>query len=258
MNILASLCTPFSYLKQLSFSGVYLYACLVLSWGVHAEQNTTQKKQIIQLDYTNQSATQSPTHQIEQTTTNTAQSNEMKNGLIKIRRIQVQGDVLYPEFGFTDEFLFTRVNQVYSHMGELLSISDMNKIADALTLAYREKGLTFNQAYVIPQEIVDSTLTIHVLKGTLSEIEIYNNGLFNTNQLTEPFADLVGKVIYEPNIKKIVKNLSKKPGLKIFSFFSVGSKQGEARLNIKVMEETQHESKLIIDNKGVSQTGENR
>jgi len=239
-----------------------LLACLILSWCVQAEQNIPQKKPSIQLEYPNQPSSQSneakpDISNTDKTTTN-IKPNEMKKGLIKVNRIQLQGDALYPEYGITNEFLHTRVNQVYSHMNELLSISDINKIADALTLAYREKGLTFNQAYVIPQEIVDSTLTIHVLKGTLTDIDIYSNAIYSTDQLTAPFTELMGHVIYEPHIKKIVTSLNEKPGLKTFSFFSVGSKQGEARLNVRVVEEIQHESQLVIDNKGVNQTGINR
>jgi len=244
----------------LTLRGMCFFVCLVITSGLQAEQNLIPKKAPIQLEYTPPSANTQNLKGAPSavTITSAGKPNEIKDRLIKISRIRLQGDTLYPEYGITNEFLHTRINQVYSHMNEKLSISDMNKIADALTLAYREKGLTFNQAFVTPQEIVGSTLTIHVLKGTLAEIDIYNNELFSTEQLIAPFAELIGKVIYEPNIKKVVESLNEQPGLKIFSFFSVGLNQGEARLNIKVMEETQHTSQLIVDNKGVSQTGINR
>lgn len=233
---------------------IYFFACSLISGGsLQAETYVEQQKPVIELEFKEVSSSD-----VIRAEASTSKADEMKNGLISISRIQLQGDVLYPEYGFTEEFLFTRVNQVFSHMSDRLSISDMNVIADALTLAYREKGLTFNQAYVIPQEIVNSTLTIHVLKGTLSDIDIYNNKIYKTEQLIAPFSKLLGQVIYEDDIKKAVKSLNDQPGLKIFSFFSVGSNQGEARLNIKVMEETRHYSKLVIDNKGVNQTGMNR
>jgi len=228
---------------------IFYYVCfsslLLLSGTVQAEENLPADKPPIQLHYDNQTQVKSS-------------PSEMSDGLIEIKHIRLQGDTLFPEYGITNEFLHERVNQVYSHMNQKLSISDINKIADALTLAYREKGLTFNQAYVVPQEITQSTLTIHVLKGTLAEVDIYDNKLYSTEQLTAPFENLIGKVIYEPEIKKVVATLNQKPGLKIFSFFSLGSKQGEARLNVRVMEEMQHHSTLTVDNKGVDQTGVNR
>ena len=236
----------------------YAFVFVLFSGLTHAEngrdtEETTSKKASIKIHYDKQS--------IKNSTTKSAMGrspSKMSNGLIEIKNIRLQGDTLFPGYGITTKFLHDRVNQVYSHMNQKLSINDMNKIADTLTLAYREKGLTFNRAYVVPQEITQSTLTIHVLKGTLSAVDIYNNSLYSKEQLTAPFAELMGKVLYEPEIKRAVSSLNQKPGLKIFSFFSLGSQQGEARLNVRVTEETQHQSEVTIDNKGVDQTGVNR
>lgn len=184
-----------------------------------------------------------------------SQPNKMRKGLVEIRHIRLQGDALFPEYGIDENFLHQRVNQVYSHMGERLSIQDMNKIADALTLSYREKGLTFNQAYIIPQEITDATLTLHILKGVLAEVDIFNNQLYQKNQISSEFESLIGEVIYEPKIKQVIAKLNQKPGLQVFSFFSLGSKQGEARLNIRIMKEESHLAEVGLDNKGIKQTG---
>ncbi|PCJ31135.1 MAG: hypothetical protein COA99_17470 [Moraxellaceae bacterium] len=183
---------------------------------------------------------------------------DMKNGLIRIRRIRLEGDPLFPKYGITEKFLQKRINQVYSHMGKSLSMASINKIADSITLAYREKGLTFNRAFIVPQEIKQSTLTIHILKGVLSEIDLYDNDLYSKEQILRPFNHLIGKVIYEPDVMKTVNNLNKKLGLKLFAYFSTGSKQGESRLNIKVLKEIGHETKILVDNKGTTQTGQNR
>ena len=215
---------------------------LLLSNMTYSNHSTERQKAPLKIHYNKQEA-------------NNSQPNEMSKGLITIKHIRLQGDTLFPQYGITNQFLYNRINQVYSHMDEKLSIADLNKVADSITLAYREKGLTFNQAYVVPQEITNSTLTIHVLKGVLAEIDVLNNDLYSKEQLTAPFSKLMGKVIYEPEIRKIISELNNKPGLKVFSFFSVGSKQGEARLNIRVMDETQHQANISIDNKGVEQTG---
>ena len=183
---------------------------------------------------------------------------DMKDGLIRIRRIRLEGDPLFPKYGITEKFLQKRINQVYSHMGKSLSMASINKIADSITLAYREKGLTFNRAYIVPQEIKQSTLTIHILKGVLAEIDLYDNDLYSKEQILRPFNHLIGKVIYEPDVMKTVNDLNKKLGLKLFAYFSTGSKQGESRLNIKILKEVAHETKISIDNKGATQTGENR
>ena len=186
------------------------------------------------------------------------QPTEMKNGLIKINRIRLEGDALYPEYGITNEFLNTRINQLFSHLDEQLNMAAIDRLADAITLTYREKGLTFNRAFVVPQEIKNATLTIHVLKGILSEIDVYDSVLYSNKQIKEPFDKLIGKVIYEPDVMRVVDNINKRPGLKIFAYFSTGSKQGESRLNIKVRKEPRSKNTLSFDNKGTSETGHNR
>jgi len=232
-----------------------LFSGLVHAGNRENAEGTEPLKAPIKIHYDKQSIKNSA---VNNATSSSTRPSKMSNGLIKIKNIRLQGDTLFPEYGITTKFLHDRVNQVYSHMNKKLSINDMNRIADTLTLAYREKGLTFNRAYVVPQEITQSTLTIHVLKGTLAAVDIYNNSLYSKEQITAPFAKLMGKVLYEPDVKKAVASLNQKPGLKIFSFFSLGSKQGEARLNVRVTEETQHQSEVTVDNKGVDQTGVNR
>ena len=182
----------------------------------------------------------------------------MKDGLIKISCISLKGNTLFPQYGITKTFLHTRLNQLYSHLDENLNMAAINKIADAITLAYREKGLTFNRAYISPQEIKNSTLTIYVQEGILSEIDIYDNSLYSNEQISNPFKHLIGKVIYEPDILQVVNNLNSKPGLKLFAYFSTGSMPGESRLNIKIQRETVRESAVSTDNKGITQTGQNR
>ena len=227
-------------------ASLILLLLLPLSTYAEEEKSITEKKHlIIKYDTSkNEPVTDKPT--------------TMKNGLIQIRRIRMEGDPLYPKYGITRAFLKGRLNQVYSHMDEYLNMAAINKIADAITLAYREKGLTFNRAFVVPQEITNSTLTIHVLKGVLSEVDLYDNVLYSDDQILRPFEHLIGKVIYEPEIMSIVDSLNNKPGLKVFGYFSMGANQGQSRLNIKVLKETHGNSQVNLDNKGISQTGKNR
>ncbi|OUR87016.1 hypothetical protein A9Q81_27040 [Gammaproteobacteria bacterium 42_54_T18] len=224
-----------------------LILLLLLPLSTYAEEEIAAGKKHLSIKYDtskNEEETNKPT--------------AMKNGLIRIKRIRMEGDPLYPKYGITRAFLKNRLNQVYSHMDEYLNMADINKIADAITLSYREKGLTFNRAFVVPQEITNSTLTIHVLKGVLSEVDLYDNGLYSNDQILRPFKHLIGKVIYEPEIMSIVDSLNNKPGLKVFGYFSTGSNQGQSRLNIKVLKETHSNSHVSLDNKGISQTGKNR
>lgn len=180
------------------------------------------------------------------------------DGKVLIRRIEVRGDALFPQYGVTNDYISRRLNHYVDQRSQWMSISDMHRLADDLTLAYHEKGLTFNQVFVLPQEIRDETLTLNVLAGRLSEVNVMNNQLYQRDQIADPFVPLLGQVIYEPDIRLTMDEINALPGLNVFGFYSVGRRQGETRLNVRVQKETAQRSTLYIDNWGVQSTGESR
>lgn len=189
---------------------------------------------------------------------NGTQQDLIVEGKVFIRKIEVRGDALYPEHGITDAFINARLKAFMRHSSGWLSVSDMHRMADDLTVAYHEKGLTFNQAFVLPQEIANHTLTLNVLAGRLGEINVMNNRLYERDLISKEFDQLIGNVIYEPEIKQAVERVNRLPGLKVFGFYSVGRRQGETRLNLRVLSELGSVTSVMIDNWGHSDTGSHR
>jgi len=183
---------------------------------------------------------------------------ELINGRTEIAFIELEGDAFYSSLELTIETLEKRLKEIYQEYGHMLSITEMHEITDLITLMYREKGLIFHQAYILPQEIKGKTLIIHVQKGTLTDVVAYSNTLYSEAQLKKPFTHLIGKTLFKSEVQSALKTLKTYPGLKIFAYYSRGSKPGDIRLNLKVSEERASESSLALDNYGVKQTGENR
>ena len=177
------------------------------------------------------------------------------NGKIEIRRVELRGDALYPQYGITQEFLNQRLKQSFERGSSWMAIVDMHRMADELTIAYHEKGLTFNQVFVIPQEIKNNTLVLNVLAGRLAEINVARNQLYSAERIKQPFYPLLGQVIYEPAIQAAMLEANSMPGLRVFGFFSVGVFQGQSRLNLSVLAETPNVQSLRLDNWGVQDTG---
>ncbi|HVL02101.1 MAG TPA: ShlB/FhaC/HecB family hemolysin secretion/activation protein [Dongiaceae bacterium] len=177
------------------------------------------------------------------------------NGKIEVRRVELRGDALYPRYGITQQFLNERLNRSFRSGSAWMAIPDMHRMADELTLAYHEKGLTFNQVFVIPQEIKNNTLVLNVLAGRLSEINVARNQLYSAERIRQPFRHLLGQVVYEPDIQAAMLEANQMPGLRVFGFFSVGQFQGQTRLNLSVLEETANVHSLRLDNWGVQDTG---
>lgn len=189
---------------------------------------------------------------------NESQQDLIVEGKVFIRKIEIRGDALYPEHGITDAFINARLKAFMRHSSGWLSVSDMHRMADDLTVAYHEKGLTFNQAFVLPQEIANHTLTLNVLAGRLGDINVMNNRLYDRDLISREFDNLVGKVIYEPEIKQAVERVNRLPGLKVFGFYSVGRRQGETWLNLRVLSEQDSATFFMLDNWGHRDTGSHR
>ena len=123
---------------------------------------------------------------------------ELINGRTEIAFIELKGDAFYTGLELTTETFHKRFKEIYKEYGHSLSITEMHEITDSITLMYREKGLTFHRAYILPQEIKDKTLIIHVNKGTLSEVVVYSNELYSEAQLKKPFIHLIDKTLFNP------------------------------------------------------------
>ena len=186
------------------------------------------------------------------------QNNEAEkiiDGKVHVKRVELKGRSLYPEYGVTQAYISKKVKEAYQKLDPWMSIGDMHFIADSLTVAYHEKGLTFNQVFVVPNEIQNGTLILNVLSGTVSEINLKNNKLYSEEQIKKPFLPLLGKVVYEPDIKRAMKQANAIPGLKVFGFFSMGNLPGQTRLNLHVLKEETHNFSVRVDNYGVNNTG---
>jgi len=177
------------------------------------------------------------------------------NGKALIKRIELKGDSLFPQYGVTQQYISSKLNSAFSGMDPWMTISDMHSLADTLTIAYHEKGLTFNQVFIVPNEIEGNTLVMNILPGRVSEINLKNNKLYSEDQIKAPFMHLLGKVVYEPDIQDAMKKANMIPGLKVFGFFSMGKHPGQTRLNLHILKETRHAFSARVDNYGVNNTG---
>lgn len=177
------------------------------------------------------------------------------DGKVLIKRIELKGDSLFPQYGVTQQYISQKLNAAFKEMDPWMSISDMHSLADALTIAYHEKGLTFNQVFIVPNEIEGNTLVMNILPGRVVEVNLKNNKLYTEDQIKAPFLHLLGKVVYEPDIQTAMKKANMIPGLKIFGFFSMGKHPGQARLNLHVLKEDRYAFSARVDNFGVNNTG---
>lgn len=181
------------------------------------------------------------------------------NVAVQVKTFQWQGFVEYPALGITEQALQQQTDRILQkHQHAPFSLEDLYAVADTLSQWLQDNGLPFHFVNLPPQDIHDGIVTLQVIGGVLSDIDIYNARLYSRRQLQAPLRALLDQPVVQPALDESLQLLEEFPGLNFFAYFSRGSKPNGTRLNIKVQEEDAYEARLRFDNYGTDSTGEYR
>jgi len=184
---------------------------------------------------------------------------EIQRGRIVITAVELRGrDLLFPEQGIDRAALQQQLDESYLVHGPALTIGQIHLLSDELTQFYRDRGLSFAEAVAEPQEIVDGTLVLRVVMGSLAETNVRGNELYSTTQILEEIQPLFGSPILGPEVESAIYRINRKPGLNVFGVFSMGDTLGDIRLNLTTLEESARATRVRVDNHGLDATGEYR
>jgi hemolysin activation/secretion protein len=144
-----------------------------------------------------------------------------------------------------------------------LPISEITGAATALMNTYRSHGLFTARVYAPTQEIHDGTVVLHVYEGSLEEggIIVKNSedmvktsvveGILH-NALTE------GALIEKDQFERGMLLVNDIPGISSYATLYPGTKVGEARFQLSVVDEPTISGNIDFDNFGGWFTGEER
>ncbi len=161
----------------------------------------------------------------------------------------------YPEYGVTKQKLDELVLEYQKKYNFELTLDDLHSLADSLTVYLKEAGLMFSQVILPPQELNNGEIVLRVEEAKLGEVIVGDYQRYNPDVIAGPFNALSNQVIHRDAFNAAMDEVKSLPGLNIFSFFSVGKKPGETRLNIKVIEERDWLASVRLDNHGTESTG---
>lgn len=174
---------------------------------------------------------------------------------ILVKSIDFIGFVEREEHGITLDALNSIVQKYQLEWGVYLSIAEIHSLADQLTHYYRKAGFNFTKVVVPPQEIVSNTLTLNIVEAVIGDIHIRDADWYSETQIKNALAPLKNKVVTNQQVKQLLDRVNQFPGLKVFGYFSKGSKNNTTRLNIKVQKESIADATLKVDNYGSESTG---
>lgn len=147
---------------------------------------------------------------------------------------------------------------VRAKYGLLMTVDELNQLADGLTLYVRSKGFPFHSVYLPPQQVVNGQVLLMMQEGVLADVKVINNTGIADERFSLPFAELVGKLLYAPAVEHQVFALKAQAGFKVFAFYSRGQQPGEARLNLRLEPASKRVTSLRFDNYGSRASGRYR
>ena len=139
-----------------------------------------------------------------------------------------------------------------------VTIGQIEGVASSITQFYRERGFILAKAYIPKQQVRDGIVNLTVLLGTLGEVNIENNELYDASILTEVFDAFIDKPVTSQSIEENLYLINNFPGISVSGYFEPGTQVGDTRLNVNVREENLFNFSTRIDNHGTDDTGLHR
>ncbi len=161
----------------------------------------------------------------------------------------------YPEFNITEQRVRRAMGAVIREHGGVIDMATVQDVSSRITALYRRAGFVFTRAYVPQQSSRNGWVELRLLEGWLSAVDILDNRFYARDVLAQPFNDLLGKVVYSPEMEESIALLNDYPGLNAFGFYSIGEEPGSTRLNVRVQREREWTGSLHTDNFGSDLTG---
>jgi len=139
-----------------------------------------------------------------------------------------------------------------------ITLGQIESVADRITKFYRERGFILAKAYIPEQHVRDGIVTLTLLLGTLGDVQVHDNKLYDGKYLSAVFDDMLTKPVTSAEIEERLYLLNDFPGLGLTGFFEPGAQVGDTRLNLNVKSENKYAANVRLDNHGSEQTGQYR
>lgn len=136
-----------------------------------------------------------------------------------------------------------------------ITLGQIESIADKITKFYRERGFILAKAYIPKQEVREGIVTLTLLLGTLGNVEVHNNVMYDAATISSIFDKLLTKPVTSQQVEENLYLINDFPGLIVNGFFEPGHQVGDTKLNINVKQEERFKSNVRLDNHGTTGTG---
>jgi len=141
---------------------------------------------------------------------------------------------------------------------EGFTVNQLQELAGKVADYYHAKGFILAQAFVPAQDVRDGNVTVQVLEGKLSAINVEGNKSYSTRSLLRPFRSLLGGPVEKDSIESALLTLTNYPGVSAFGVLGAGHDIGTTLLTLRVQSEKRVTVESSVDNHGSQFAGQYR
>ena len=183
---------------------------------------------------------------------------------ILVRGFVVDGVTPNPDQGVTQQTVQAAADAAFGREtggspDARLTVGHMTKVADEVTVFYRNKGYLVAKAFLPVQSIGgDGLVHIQVVEGTIADVIVENNKKYSAKTLRKPSLQMIGTRPQRDEVESALLYTQDYPGVRLFGTFRPGANTGDTKLVLQVQEEDSFNFQLGADNYGNDFTGKTR
>lgn len=138
-----------------------------------------------------------------------------------------------------------------------MNLADLNRVAEAITTLYRDRGYRLARAVVVAQRVENGVVRIEVLEGKLGKINIHGNTRYDSAFIESRLGGLSGNAVTLSALERNLLLLNDLPGFTGASVLQPGAEYGTTDLDLGVAEKTVG-GNIGFNNYGPTALGRNR
>jgi hemolysin activation/secretion protein len=143
--------------------------------------------------------------------------------------------------------------------GTMLSLADLQRLADAITAQYRKAGYPFSQAYVPAQTVRDGRVSIAVLEAHYDNFVLRNSSPVRDLVPQAVLSELkVGMPVDQASLDRVLLLISDLPATEVKGTLRPGETPGGSELQVDVAPGPLYNGNVSADDYGNAATGRER
>ncbi|MBI4641722.1 MAG: ShlB/FhaC/HecB family hemolysin secretion/activation protein [Candidatus Tectomicrobia bacterium] len=137
-----------------------------------------------------------------------------------------------------------------------ISLADVYKIADAITIKYRNEGYILSRAFVPPQRISEGVVQLQVLEGYINEV-IIDGPVRGRQKLLEAYGDKItrSRPLQAKVLERYLLLADDLPGVTAKSVLNPSGQPGASDLILIIVDHKTLDGNVNVDNRGTSFLG---